>query len=446
MMKRILLAAFVALLLCPAAAQAQITFVGSAEGSSSPNADATLTLPAMSQNDLVIVCAAIGDNDNAAVPIDMVTAGYTAVSFAGGDLFANDTQEVSMHCHYKFMGASPDATAVVNGAGGTDAALAAVAMVFRGVNLTTPFDTTNASDDGINTMHPNPPSLNHGNPAGVWTVIAGASGHTLGGAGTYTFPTGYTTNAIDRGHDDTSDVTIGMGYKTSPADPEDPAAMTHSGADSANFAWAAVTMALRPAVMDPTQIHYRFYDDDGDEDSSTPLEAEDTSTPITVATGSTTIAHFRITIQEDDGVSGAATDDWQLQYDKNFGGYTNVTTSSANVRAVDSAHLTDGAATTNRATNGLTDGTGSFVAGEQSEDGLIDDFQLTANNYTELLYAIEFVGNDLDDGDIVHFRVLYKGALMVTFNLMEADITVVAGPSRPDALRGALPVVGIGVK
>lgn len=221
-----------------------LSFIGSAEASAANGADVTITLPSTLQGDLVIVSGAIGDNDGVNFTMAMTTGGYTLVP--GADLFADDTQDTNLGVFYKFMGGTPDTSAVFTGQGGVDAACAAVAMVFRGVDATTPFDVASTVATGIDTMHPNPPSIDHLNPSGLWTVIAGASGHTLAGAGTYTFPTGYTTNALDVGADDTSDVTVGMGYKTTPTDPEDPGVMTHSGTDNAAFSWAAVTMALRP--------------------------------------------------------------------------------------------------------------------------------------------------------------------------------------------------------
>lgn len=227
-----------------------ISFIGSAEGSATNGGNVTLTLPAMIQNDLVIVTYGIGDNDDVDFIMAMVTAGYTKVA----DLFANDVQDTNLAVFWKVMGATPDTTAEVDGQGGADAAVPAVCMVFRGVDPTTPMDVTPTTATGIDTMHPNPPSIDPLNPTGLWTVIVGASGHTLGGAGTYTFPTGYVTNAIDRVADDASDCIVGMGYRTNPADPEDPGVMTHSGTDSANFSWAAVTLALRVAPTGPEVI------------------------------------------------------------------------------------------------------------------------------------------------------------------------------------------------
>lgn len=221
-----------------------ISFVGSAENSAINGGDVTLTLPAgTTTDDLVIVAYAIGDNDNVDFNMAMVTAGYTEVA----DLFALDTQNCNLGVHWKIMGATPDTTAVVDGLGGADAAVAAVCMVFRGVDLTTPMDVAPANGAGINSRSPIPVVIDFLDAA-AWTVIAGASGHVAGGAGTYTFPTGYTINALDRGADDTSDVTVGMGYRTNPADPELPGVMIHSGTDSVTDSWCVATLALRPAV------------------------------------------------------------------------------------------------------------------------------------------------------------------------------------------------------
>ena len=239
------LALLLLLLGCPPCFAA-ISFVGSAENSAANWADVTVTLPAMSQNDLVICSYSIGDNDGVNFDMAMVTTGYTEVA----DLFADDTQDVSLGVFWKVMGATPDPTAVADGLGGTDAAVAAVCMVFRGVDTGTPMDVAATTATALDTMHPNPPSIDWVT-ANTWTVIAGASGHTLAGAGTYTFPANYTTNAIDRGADDTSDTTVGMGYRTAPADPEDPGVMTHSGTDSASFSWGAATLALREAPPGP---------------------------------------------------------------------------------------------------------------------------------------------------------------------------------------------------
>lgn len=221
-----------------------ISFIGSAEGSAANGADVTLTLPSMQQNDLVIVAYAIGDNDNVNFNMAMVTAGYTEVA----DLHSHDTfpQDCDLGVFWKIMGATPDTTAVVDGLGGTDAAVAAVAYVFRGVDTITPMDVTPTTATGVNSNRPNPPSIDHLNPSGILTVAVGAFSHTSGAAVTATAPTNY-TGVIDASGDDTTDVTVAIARRADPADPEDPGIFTPSIADSVNNAWCACTIALRPA-------------------------------------------------------------------------------------------------------------------------------------------------------------------------------------------------------
>jgi hypothetical protein len=78
-----------------------------------------------------------------------------------------------------------------------------------------------------------------------------------------------------------------------------------------------------------------------------------------------------------------------------------------------SANLTDGGATTNL----LGSGSGSFVAGKVSEDGLVDDHLLTASNYTEHLYSLTVESDAVGDGDTLDFRVLRNGAPIDTYTV-----------------------------
>ena len=134
-------------------AQAAVSFVGSAENSSVGNTDTTVdltTITGLAQDDLVIVTGGIGDDDNVNHDVIVNTTGYTEVA----DLFADDTDDANVAVWYKFMGATPDTSVVVEGStGGTDSSIAVVVMVFRGVNTTTPMDVTPTTVTGINTMH-----------------------------------------------------------------------------------------------------------------------------------------------------------------------------------------------------------------------------------------------------------------------------------------------------
>jgi hypothetical protein len=226
-----------------------ITFVGAATPASSINGvdvavDLT-TIAGLAQNDLVIFAYSFGRSADVDNNMAVIEAGWTEVA----DLWANDVAESQLGVYYKKMGASVDTVVTGEGYDIFGSTGVAVAMAFRGVDTTTPMDVAATTATGLNTADPDPPSIDHNNPSGLWTVLVAASGHFKAGAPTYTFPTGYTTNATEiDGANGGDDAHVGMGYRTNPADPEDPGAMTLSGTDSVNYAWTAVTMALRPAT------------------------------------------------------------------------------------------------------------------------------------------------------------------------------------------------------
>jgi hypothetical protein len=174
--------------------------------------------------------------------------------------------------------------------------------------------------------------------------------------------------------------------------------------DSYAFLSETVTFKAEPTFA-ASQTAFRFYED-GTETGSTAIDAQDTD--ITRDVTSDSNLQLRVRLQETQGAAGASTDDYQLQYSKNGGSQTNITTSSSSVKGFNSGSLTDGNATTNR----LGSGSGSFVAGEISEDGLVDDHTLTASNYTEHLYSLTAVAADLANNDTLDFRVLRNGAVL----------------------------------
>lgn len=234
-----------------------ISFVQSAGNSSSPNAATTVTISSTTADDLILVAFAVGDT--AATDSDISLTGYTEVA----DLFSGtDTNDTDLWVGYKFSTGGETSVGPFTALGGTNASNAAVVMVFRGVATVAqggPFDTAANTATGIDTSNADPPSHNWSGTSGVWTVIAGATGHTGGATGAFTFPANYTTNAVQRNHDDTVDVLVGMGYRTNPADPEDPGAFTAANiGTAANNSWCAVTMSLKeaPAVVEAPTFPY----------------------------------------------------------------------------------------------------------------------------------------------------------------------------------------------
>lgn len=161
------------------------------------------------------------------------------------------------------------------------------------------------------------------------------------------------------------------------------------------------------ASFTPVANLWRFYAD-GTESGSSPDANENTNYTILADTNAQ--VHVRYRIQETGGKNGATTDDYNLQFSKNAGAYANVTTSTASLQVDTASGLTDAAATTNRATNGITDGTGSFVASQQEEgDGQITNFQLTASNFTEAVWAVKVIAADVANNDTIDFRISLNG-------------------------------------
>lgn len=165
------------------------------------------------------------------------------------------------------------------------------------------------------------------------------------------------------------------------------------------------------AVFTPDADRFRFYED-GTESGSSPAGGEDADVSRNNITDNQ--VHLRYRVQETGAVSGSSGDDFTLQYDVNsLDVWVTITASSSRVQADTGSALSDGAASTNRATNGIADGTGSFVAGEQEDgDGEITDHLLTASDYTEHLWALKLISAANSDGDSLDFRMRENGGNM----------------------------------
>jgi hypothetical protein len=227
-----------------------ISFVTSGEATAQNGGDPAVTLDATpASNDLILVVCGIADSDSVDQTMAMVTAGYTLVPST--ELFVDSgTQDLNIAVFYKFANGSEN-TLTFDGLGAGNASCGAVAMVFSGVDTSTPFDVTSTTASNVDGFNGDPPSIDW-TTAGTAVVCAAGAGTNLGPGQTYTAPANYTTNARDAAANDTSDVALGMGYNLSPSDPENPGAWTHNGTDSTTFASAGITIALRPAPVAST--------------------------------------------------------------------------------------------------------------------------------------------------------------------------------------------------
>ena len=153
------------------------------------------------------------------------------------------------------------------------------------------------------------------------------------------------------------------------------------------------------AMYDPTFTKFRLYASGG-EATSTPLEAQDTDHILTVDTDQ----EIQVRMFVQNLQASGSTDDWIIAADKNISAFVvvPVADTGAGIETA-GAGLTNDVATTNRATNGITDGTGSFDAAVQITDG-DGSVTLNASNYTEVVFGIKFIAANVANNDTFDFE------------------------------------------
>lgn len=196
---------------------------------STDSGDATFNLPSgLLVNDLVIV-ASCSDSDTSL--LSNTPSGYTA----------GQSGEKGVYCRwaYKRMGSTPD-TQVTMPESLTDGRH--LALAFRHVNTTTPFDVASPTPATGNSGDPNAP--------GVTTLTDDALVLALGfldddvAAASVVAPTGYALAAALQGGVAGAGSTLMAAYKYKlVAGSEDPGVFASDGSDT----WWAATLVLRPA-------------------------------------------------------------------------------------------------------------------------------------------------------------------------------------------------------
>jgi hypothetical protein len=227
------------------------TFVGSATGSSQGNTDTTVSLTSLSggsasapvEDDIVVVCAGVSDNNSGAQP---TLSGYTLA--AEGTI--SDSQQSGLAVFYKVMTGTPDTSITVTGnANGTDAQAVAV-LVFKGVDTSTPLDVTSTVTLTTNTVLADPPSITSSSSnKGAILLGIGAGGHN-DGVQTFSDSASEYDGFVTLGHDDNNDITVGAGFTTVTAngDTFNLSAFGYSNGDSTAYSNVAASVILRGAV------------------------------------------------------------------------------------------------------------------------------------------------------------------------------------------------------
>ena len=196
--------------------------------------------------DLVVIAygvASANTRDPALAIRNTAAVDYTLV---GSELFSDDARYANLRVAYRVMPATPETqfvlTETVNGGTGNAADAGAYTVhVFRN-HAAAVIDVATTTDTGIDTRLANPPAITP-ITSGAWIYVVGVG--ACGTGGTYT--AAYLTDLRVTTQADSNDVNIGSGYVVWTSGAYDPAAFGGGGTDSLNDAWAAITVAIRPA-------------------------------------------------------------------------------------------------------------------------------------------------------------------------------------------------------
>lgn len=193
--------------------------------------------------DLVVV-GLFASSQASDLNLTMSTAGYTE---AGDQVATSVSVTTNLGTYHKTMGSSPDATAQVSIPGtNTGQGYVILAAVFRGVDQTTPIDVTATTANSTTSILADPPSITP-ITMGAWIVSLAGCAHS-NGAGNFTV-TGASSSTVGNYNATTNDIAGAIGVvRRNPLSAVDPAAWTHSVADTGSVCNASITLALRPAI------------------------------------------------------------------------------------------------------------------------------------------------------------------------------------------------------
>ncbi len=186
--------------------------------------------------DIIIIGFSAGYNTNA-LSLTIVSSGYTTI----GPVSGLDSYDTTLVGGYKIMGSTPDAEVVVSGTTDANAAGVVTIHVWRGVDASTPMDVAPVTDSDINGGQPTPPAITPVTSGAIIVMMGASAGGTTAGV----FTSGL-SNFITRYQTDTYRTAGGVGSENWTGGTHTP---TQWGGNSTNvaYAWAAITLALRPA-------------------------------------------------------------------------------------------------------------------------------------------------------------------------------------------------------
>lgn len=216
-----------------------ISFVGAAENSTTNGNNPVLTLPALSAGDCVIVAYSVPRATTLNVTSSSTSTGYTQIV----STVTNGNLNFGV---FRRLVPTAETQAICTGSGNGQDAITAVAMVFTGVDQSTPEDVTATSTTGTSTT-PDSPSITI---ATSNAVIISAVGSLVSDAAV-TAPSSF-LDQTDINASDTRSTTTGQAWITSASTS---AFNPGSWSNFTSAAWCSATIALRPA----STVSFQWY-------------------------------------------------------------------------------------------------------------------------------------------------------------------------------------------
>lgn len=199
-------------------------------------------------NDLVVVSYIIATGSAADLALTIRNASAMDYTLAGSELYqagSGNAKNTNLRVAYRFMPGTPETTCVLSNTTDTGWPGTYTIHVYRGVDTNTPMDVTVATATGQSTHIANPPAITPVT-TGAWIQAIGAGAST---AGVAVFTSSDLSGFISNAQIDDKESVIGSGYKSDwTSGAFDPAVFAGGGSDAGGDSWAAVTLALRPAV------------------------------------------------------------------------------------------------------------------------------------------------------------------------------------------------------
>lgn len=196
------------------------------------------------QKDDVIVVASGWATSNTNIDVQVTSTGWTELD----DLFASNTRGTNLGLFWKTMGVTPDTSIVCNASNAAGSGSGALALVYRYVDPTTPFDVTYVpgthSAVGTGNALADSPPVTPVSPGATISSIVAATGDTT--PAPLNAPTGMTLSGQAGMGGTSRGYRIGAARKTDwTTGAFDPPAWTTSES-AASDSWAALVLALKP--------------------------------------------------------------------------------------------------------------------------------------------------------------------------------------------------------